>query len=98
MNTTSRILAASALSLLASYTAHAAQGEGANAPEFAPAFVSTASPADVKAGALMPVHITNGGTGFIGVTQSGVSSASVRNEAAMAVRSGQIPRGEASWM
>lgn len=98
MNTTSRILAASALSFLASFGAHAAQGEGANAPEFAPAFVSTASQTDVKAGALMPLHITNGGTGFIGLTQSGVSSASVREEAAMAVRSGRISRGEASWM
>lgn len=98
MNTTSRILAASALSLFASFAAHAANGEGANAPEFATPFVSTASAADVKAGALMPQHITNGGTGFIGVTQSGVTKASVREELAMAVRSGQISRGEASWM
>lgn len=96
MNTTSRLLAASALSLLASFAAHAAQGEGANAPEFAPAFVSTASAADVKAGALMPVQITNGGTGFIGVTRSGITSASVREELVMAVRAGQISRGEAS--
>lgn len=98
MNTTSRILAASALSIFASFAAQAANGEGAEAPEFARPFVSTASPADVKAGALMPMQITNGGTGFIGVTQSGVTSASLRAEAAMAVRSGQISRGEASWM
>jgi hypothetical protein len=98
MNTTSRLLAVSALSVLASFGAHAAQGEGANAPEFATPFVSTATAADVKAGALMPQRISNGGTGFIGVTQSGVTAAAVRQEAAIAVRSGQIPRGEASWM
>ena len=97
MNTTSRILAASALSIFASFAAHAAQ-EGATAPEFAAPFVSAASAADVKAGALMPLHITNGGSGFIGVTQSAVTSASVRQELAIAVRSGQISRGEASWM
>lgn len=96
MNTTSRILAASALSIFASFAAHAAQGEGAQAPEFARPFVSTASVADVKAGALMPVQITNGGTGFIGVTNSGVTRASVREELVMAIRSGQISHGEAS--
>ena len=98
MNASTRILGACAFSILASFGAHAAQGEGANAPEFAPAFVSTASVADVKAGALMPIRISNGGTGFIGVTRSGVDAATVRAEAAMALRSGQIPRGEASWM
>ena len=97
MNTTSRILVASALSIFASVAAHAAQ-EGANAPEFATPFVSTAAAANVNAGALMPVRITNGSTGFIGVTQSSVSRASVREELIMAVRSGQISRGEASWM
>jgi hypothetical protein len=96
MNTTSRILAASALSIFASFAAHAAQGEGAQAPEFARPFVSTASVADVKAGALMPLQITNGGTGFIGVTSSGVTRASVREELVMAIRSGQISHGEAS--
>lgn len=96
MNASTRIFGACAFSILASFGAHAAQGEGLNAPEFAPAFVSTASVADVRAGALMPIRISNGGTGFIGVTHSGVSAASVRAEAAMAVRSGLIPRGEAS--
>ena len=52
MNATTRILAASAFSIIASFGAHAAQGEGASAPEFAPAFVSTAKVSDVKAGAL----------------------------------------------
>ena len=96
MNASTRILGACAFSILASFGAHAAQGEGLNAPEFAPAFVSTATVADVRAGALMPIRISNGGTGFIGVTSSGVNAASVRAEAAMAVRSGLIPRGEAS--
>ena len=96
MNASTRILGACAFSFLASFGAHAAQGEGLNAPEFAPAFVSTATVADVRAGALMPIRISNGGTGFIGVTSSGVTAASVRAEAAMALRSGLISRGEAS--
>ena len=96
MNTTARILAVSALSIFASLAHAAAQGEGANAPEFAPAFQSTASVSDVKAGALMPVHITNGSTGFIGVTDSGLSREAVRAQAVTAVRNGQIPHGEAS--
>jgi hypothetical protein len=98
MNTTARILAISALSIFASFANAAAQGEGANAPEFATAFQSTASVSDVKAGALMPVHITNGGTGFIGVTTSTVAREAVRAQAVMAVRAGQIPHGEASLM
>jgi hypothetical protein len=44
----------------------------------------------------MPLQITNGGTGFIGVTSSGVTRASVREELVMAIRSGQISHGEAS--
>ena len=95
MTASTRILGACAFALLASFGAHAAQGEGANAPEFAPAFVSTATVADVRAGALMPIRIGNGSTGFIGVTHSGIDAAAVRAEAAMALRSGQIPRGEA---
>ena len=95
MNASTRTLGACAFALLASFGAHAAQGEGANAPEFAPAFVSTATVADVRAGALMPVRIGNGSTGFIGITNSGIDAAAVRAEAAMALRSGQIPRGEA---
>jgi hypothetical protein len=98
MNASTRILGACAFAILSSIGAHAAQGEGASAPEFAPAFVSTATVADVRAGALMPIRIGNGSTGFIGVTRSGVDAASVRAEAAMALRSGRIPRGEAGWM
>ncbi len=98
MNASTRIFGACAFSILASFGAHAAQGEGANAPEFATPFVSTTSVAEVRAGALTPIRIGNGSTGFIGVTRSGVDAASVRAEAAMALRSGPIPRGEASWM
>lgn len=98
MNATTRILAISALSIFSSFAATAAQGEGANAPEFATPFMSTASVADVKAGALMPVEISNGSTGVIGVTQSGLDRATVRNQAEIAARNGQTSRGEASWM
>lgn len=98
MNATARILAISALSIFSSFAATAAQGEGANAPEFATPFMSTASSADVKAGALMPVDISNGSTGFIGVTNSGLDRATVRNQAEIAFRNGETTHGEASWM
>ena len=38
--------------------------------------------------------ISNGSTGFIGVTTSGLSRDSVRADAITALRQGSIPRGE----
>ena len=46
----------------------------------------------------MPVHITNGGTGFIGVTSSAMLRDTVRLQAASALRSGNIPHGEIGTM
>ena len=89
MNSTIRLLALSAAA------AHADEADGS---ERALSFTSTRSAADVRAEALTPQRITNGGTGFIGVTSSGVSRAEVRSQAAAAVRSGRISQGEIGLM
>ena len=95
--TTTRILCAFSLTALSCIAAHAS-GEGDNAPERARPFQSTVTVEQVKSQARMPVIITNGGTGFIGVTHSGVQPAQVRAQAAMATRDGTAPRGELGTM
>lgn len=95
MNTTSRILAVSALALLSSFTAHADEADGSDR---ALAFTSSRSVAEVRAEATMPLKISNGGTGVIGVTNSEVSRAEVRAQAAAAVRDGRISQGEIGLM
>ena len=95
MNTATRLFAVSALTALFAFSAHADEADGS---ERALNFNSTRSAAEVRAEALMPVRITNGGTGFIGVTNSAVSRAAVKAQAAAAVRSGQISQGEIGLM
>jgi hypothetical protein len=52
----------------------------------------------VRTEAAMPVRISNGSTGVIGVTSSGLKRADVRAEAAAALRAGRIPQGETGLM
>ena len=79
------------------FSAHAASGEveGPLAP--AP-FQSTRSVADVRAEAMNPVRISNGGTGFIGLTQSTLTPEAVRAQARQSVRDGQFSKGELGLM
>lgn len=95
MKITTRLAAACALALLFALPAHADEADGSDR---ALAFTSSRSAAEVKAEARMPERITNGGTGFIGVMNSGLTRAAVASQAAAAVRSGQIPRGEIGVM
>ena len=92
---TTRLIAISALAVLSTFAVHASEADGS---ERSLVFTSTRSAADVKAEAAMPVHITNGGTGFIGMTSSAISRDTVRLQAANAARSGTIPHGEIGTM
>ena len=93
MNTTTRLIAISAIAALSSFAAHA-NGEGDNAPEKAHAFMSSVSVAQVKSEARMPVHITEGSSGYTGVAASARSRDAVRAEALMAARDASTSRGE----
>ncbi len=95
MNSTSRLIALAAFATLSTFAAHADEADGSDR---ALAFNSTRSVGEVRAEALTPPRITNGGTGFIGVTSSATSRADVRAQAAAAVRSGRIPQGEVGTM
>ncbi len=94
MNTT-RIFAIAALSAAAAFGAHADEADGS---QFSVQVESQRSRAEVQAEARNPVKITNGSTGYIGQTQSGVERAEVRAAAAAAVRNGTIPQGEMTVM
>ena len=95
MNCTTRLIAISAFAALSAFSAHANEAEGSDR---ALTFNSTRSAAEVRAEAAMPVHITNGGTGFIGVTNSALTREAVKAQAVEAVRSGQISQGEIGLM
>lgn len=95
MNSTTRRIALAAFATLSAFAAHADEADGSDR---ALSFTSTRSVAEVRAEALMPQRITNGGTGVIGVTSSATTRADVRAQAAAAVRSGRIPQGEAGTM
>lgn len=95
MNSTTRLIAISAFAALSAFAAHADEADGS---ERVLSFHSSRSVAEVRAEAAMPVHITNGGTGFIGVTRSAVSRADVRAQAAAALRAGRISQGEIGLM
>lgn len=95
MNTTTRLIAISAFAALSGFAAHADEADGS---ERVLTFSSTRSVAEVRTEAAMPVHITNGGTGFIGVTSSATTRAEVRSEAAAALRAGRISQGEIGLM
>jgi hypothetical protein len=95
MNRNSRLLAIACLATFGAFAAHADEADGSDR---ALSFQSTRSAAEVRAEATMPVRISNGGTGFIGVTNSAISRDVVRQQAASAVRSGRIPSGEIGLM
>ena len=92
---TTRLIAISAFAALSTFAAHASEADGS---ERGLVFTSARSAAEVRTEAAMPVHISNGGTGFIGVTSSATSRDTVRLQAASAVRSGNIPHGEIGTM
>ena len=56
------------------------------------------SAADVAAEAAMPLRISNGSTGALGVTGLCTSRADMRAQAAAAPRAGHISRGEIGLM
>lgn len=95
MNSTIRTIAIAAFAALSTLAAHADEADGSDR---ALTFKSTRSAAEVKAEAAMPVRISNGGTGFIGVTTSTVKREEVRAQAITALRSGRISRGETGTM
>ena len=94
MNSTMRSFALVAFALSA-VAAHADEADGSDRTLM---FNSTRSAAEVRAEARMPLRITNGGTGVIAVTSSGISREDVRAQAVAAVRSGRISRGETGTM
>ncbi|MES2787382.1 MAG: DUF4148 domain-containing protein [Pseudomonadota bacterium] len=93
MNTT-RKLAIATIAALAGFAAAPAMADEADASQFAHPVTAARSVADVKAEARNPLRITNGSTGFIGVTQSAVDAATVKSEGVQSARNGQTPRGE----
>ena len=95
MKTSTRLIAISAFASLSALAAHADQADGS---QRALTFNSTRSAAEVRAEARMPVHITNGGTGFVGVMNSAVTREAVKEQAAAALRSGRISHGEIGLM
>ena len=95
MKTTTRLLAISAFTALSAFAAHADEADGS---QRALMFNSTRSAAEVKTEATMPVRISNGSTGFIGVTQSATTPADVKAQATAAVRTGQTSKGEIGLM
>lgn len=95
MNSTTRLLALAAFATLSTFAAHADEADGSDR---ALGFTSTRSAGEVRAEARMPQRITNGGTGFIGVTSSATTREAVKAQAAAAVRSGRISQGEIGLM
>ena len=88
---TTQLFAVTAFATLAAFGAHADEADGS---QYGIKFNSVRSVAEVRAEAKTPVMITNGSTGFVGVTQSGIDRSAVRADTAAAVRAGQISRGE----
>ena len=92
---TTKLFAVAALSAFAAFGAHA---DEADASQFSVTVTSARSAAEVKAEALSPIKISNGSTGFVGVTQSGLQRDTVRAQAISALRNGEIPQGEIGYM
>lgn len=90
MNTT-RLLTIAAFSTLAAFGAHADEADGS---QYGIKVQSSRSVAEVRAEAMNPVRISNGGTGFIGLTNSATSSAAVKAQGAQSARAGQTSKGE----
>ena len=89
---TNRLLALATLAAVTAFSAHADEADGS---QYSIKYNSTRSVAEVRAEAANPVRISNGGTGFIGLTNSSVSSAAVKAQAA---RAGQTSKGEIGLM
>ena len=92
---TTKLFAVAALSAFAAFGAHADEADGS---QFAVSVNSTRSVAEVKAEALTPLKISNGSTGFIGLTSSRLDRGTVRTQAISALRNGEIPQGEVGYM
>jgi hypothetical protein len=92
---TRNFLAIATLAALSAVSAHADEADGSQHPI---TITSTRAAADVRAEAMNPVRITNGGTGYIGLANSAVSAQDVKAQAIQAARSGQITKGEAGGM
>ena len=85
------LLAIATAAILSSVAAHADEADGS---QNVIRVMSTRSAAEVRAEAVNPVHVSNGGTGFIGVLNSGVSADAVKAQAIQSARTGQTSRGE----
>ena len=83
---------------LSSFLAVAAQADEADGSQHPIKFSSARAAADVKAEAMNPVRISNGGTGFIGLTRSTVTSEAVKAVAVQSARSGRTSKGESGPM
>ena len=92
---TTKLFAVAALSAFAAFGAHADEADGS---QFTVNVNSTRSVAEVRAEALTPLKISNGSTGFIGVTSSSLDRGTVRTQAISALRNGEIPQGEVGYM
>jgi hypothetical protein len=92
---TSRLLALATLAAAAAFGAHADEADGS---QYAVNVVSSRTAAEVRAEAMNPVRISNGGTGFIGLTASNLNPATVKAQGARSARAGQTSRGEIGLM
>ena len=103
MNAT-KIFAATTFAAVASFAALAAVGAQAGEVDLTPLLVfhSTASVAQVRAGAIAAAQNPHGDTGAnyrpARVVKSDLARATVRSEAVVAQRSGKIGHGEANVM
>ena len=94
MNAT-KLFAATAFATLAAFGAHADEADGS---QYSVKVMSSRSAAEVRAEATNPVRITNGGSGYIGLTNSAVSPAAVKAQGAQSARAGQTSKGEIGLM
>ncbi len=83
---------------LTAFSALSAHADEIDASQHPVKFSSVRNATEVGAEAKMPVRISNAGTGYIGLTQSTVSSQAVKAEAAQFARSGRTSRGEIGLM
>ena len=94
----SKFFAVAALATVASFGAHA---DDADSSQFAVKFESNRSRAEVQAEAIAKVKNHSqepAGSRVLAIAPSTTDRAAVRAQAAEAVRLGQLPRGEASYM
>jgi len=83
-----------AITAFAAFAAAGAHADEADASQFSVKVQSTRGVAEVRAEAMNPVRISNGGTGYIGLTNSATNSASVKAQGAQSARAGQTSKGE----